>query len=149
MKPWRDISVTILASTEMRKLLATVINTPDQNIQLSCLTREVVCKMWNYFFAFSNVFVFEFFHVCYTCSGCFELFCMSSTVSENLPGTSRYFVTYKNSVLIFNHNCLSMLGIERIKRPKQELIKTFRQNCCWIKWRQWRSPSNGHTNPIN
>ena len=50
---------------------------------------------------------------------------MSYTVSENLPGTSRYFGTYKNSVLIFNHNYLSMFGIERVKRPKQEQIETF------------------------
>ena len=65
------------------------------------------------------------FRVSHTCSGCFELFCMSSNVSENLPGTSRYFGTYKNSVLIFNHNYLPMLGIERVKGPKQELIETF------------------------
>ena len=67
----------------------------------------------------------NFFLVSYTCSECFELFFLSYTVSENLPGISRYFGTYKNSVLIFNHNYLSMLGIERVKRPKQELIETF------------------------
>ena len=50
---------------------------------------------------------------------------MSFTVSENLPGTSRYFDTYKNSVLIFNHNYLPMLGIERVKGAKQKLIETF------------------------
>ena len=46
-------------------------------------------------------------------------------MSENLSGASRYFGTYKRSVLIFNHNYLSMLGIERVKRPKQELKETF------------------------
>ena len=46
-------------------------------------------------------------------------------MSENLPGASRYFGTYTNSVLIFNHNYSSMLGIERVKRPKQELIENF------------------------
>ena len=49
--------VTIPASTEMRKMLAILINTP----QLSCLTGEVVCKMWYYFFAFCHVFVFFVF----------------------------------------------------------------------------------------
>ena len=119
------MSVTIPASTEMRKLIATLINTPDQNIQLSCLTIEVVCKMWYCFFAFAMSLLLNFFRVSYTCSGCFELFCMSYTVSENLPGTFRYLGTYKNSVLIFNDNYLSMCGIERVKRPKQELIETF------------------------
>ena len=47
-------------------------------------------------------------------------------MSENLLGVSSYFDTYKNSVLIFNHNYyLPMLGIERVKRPKQEFIETF------------------------
>ena len=46
-------------------------------------------------------------------------------MSENLRGAFRYFGTYKNSVLIFNHNYFSMLGIERVKRPKKELIETF------------------------
>ena len=60
LKSWWDISVTIPASTEMRKLLAILINTPE-NIELLCLTGEVVCEMWYYFFAFCHVFVFEFF----------------------------------------------------------------------------------------
>ena len=46
-------------------------------------------------------------------------------MSENLPGASRYFSTYENSMLIFNHSYLSMLGIEMVKRPKQELVETF------------------------
>ena len=77
-------------------------------------------------FSLFVMFLFlNFFRVSYTCSGCFELFCMSSIGSENLPGTSRYFGTYKNIVLIFNHNYSPMLGIERVKRPKQELTETF------------------------
>ena len=79
LKSCQEISVTIPTSTEMRKLLAILINTQDQNIQFSCLTGEVACKMWYYFFGFCHVFVFDFFRVSYTCSGCFELFCMSST----------------------------------------------------------------------
>ena len=109
----------------MRKMLSTLINTLDQNIQLSCLTREVVCKMWYYFFAFVMFLFMNFFRISYTCSGCFELFCMIYTVSENLPGTSRCFGTYKSSVLIFNPNYLLMLAIERVKMPRQELIETF------------------------
>ena len=46
-------------------------------------------------------------------------------MSENLLGASRYFGTYENSVLIFNHNYLLMLGIESDERPKQELIEIF------------------------
>ena len=46
-------------------------------------------------------------------------------MSGNLPGASRYFGTYKNNVLIFIHNYSSMLGIERVARPKQELIENF------------------------
>ena len=52
----------------------------------------------------------DFFRVSDTCTGCFELFVYEFhlpyvlVVSENLPEASRFFGTYKNSVLIFNHN---------------------------------------------
>ena len=67
------------------------------------------------FLLFVMFLFLNFFRVSYTCSGCFELFCMSSTGSENQPVTSRYFDTYKNIALIFNHNHLPILGIERSK----------------------------------
>ena len=70
----RDISVTISASTEMKKLLAILIN-----IELSCLIGEVLWRCGITFSLFVRFLFLNFFRVSYSCSACFELFRIIST----------------------------------------------------------------------